>query len=329
MSYHAVPSPQMLDVLCPMHVVVSETGHIRHVGPTLRKLRPHGHWDGERFLEVFRLSRPRETQSVTDVLSLLGRKLHLELREQPGISLKGVAVREPVMGGLVLNLSFGISILEAVREFDLTGGDFAPTDMTVEMLYLVEAKSTAMEASRNLNLRLQGAKAAAEEQAFTDALTGLKNRRAMDMTLARLVSSQEPFSMLHVDLDYFKAVNDTLGHAAGDHVLLQVAKAFNTVMRSQDHVARVGGDEFVILTPGLIDVSRLTEIGERIISELERPLEFNGNPCRISGSIGTVIWARHRMRHRTPFWMTLILRCTHPSALDAVVRHSTHRISAP
>jgi len=76
-----------------------------------------------------------------------------------------------------------------------------------------------MEASRTLNQRLQGAKIAAEEQAFTDTLTGLKNRRALNLVLARLSEAKVPFTVMQLDLDYFKAVNDTYGHAAGDHVL--------------------------------------------------------------------------------------------------------------
>ena len=73
--------------------------------------------------------------------------------------------------GLFVNLSFGISILDAVQDYDLTSSDFAPTDPTIEILYLVEAKSAAMSASRRLNERLQRAKTDAEEQALTDALT--------------------------------------------------------------------------------------------------------------------------------------------------------------
>lgn len=290
MSFHSVPASSMLDVFCPMHLAVSKTGHITHVGPTLRKLRPGQMWAGLRFLEVFRLSRPHEVTTMAELARLVGQKLHLELREPPGTAVKAVAMANGVDGGFVVNMSFGMSVMDAVRDFDLSSRDFAPTDLTIEMLYLVEAKSAAMEASRNLTNRLQGAKAAAEKQAFTDALTGLKNRRAMDMALARLMSTGEPFSMMHMDLDFFKEVNDTLGHAAGDYVLTEVAEAIRAVTRQLDVIARVGGDEFVIVMPGLLRRDELESIGRRLIDALESPLEFNNQPCRISGSIGTVIW---------------------------------------
>lgn len=290
MTMHSQPTAPLLDVFCPMHVMVSGTGHITHVGPTLRKLRPADRWVGLRFLEVFRLSRPREVNTMRELARICGRTLHVEMRDPPRTSLKGVACPQEGGDGFVINLSLGISILEAVRDFDLSSHDFAPTDLAIEMLYLVEAKSAAMEASRKLNLRLEGAKAAAEKQAFSDPLTGLENRRAMDMQLAQFLSRHQPFALMQVDLDYFKAVNDTLGHAAGDYVLLEVATAFKNILRTEDCVARVGGDEFVCLLPDITDRKQLEAIGNRIIEALERPMEFNGQPCRISGSIGTAIW---------------------------------------
>ena len=143
----------------------------------------------QRFLEVFEMRRPRSVRDAGDLRHHAGARLHMRFRSGAPIGLKGVLMPAPgKSGGLVVNLSFGISVVEAVREFSLTGGDFAATDLTIEMLYLVEAKSAAMEASRKLNQKLEGAKIAAEEQAFTDTLTGLKNRRAMDHVLARLVA---------------------------------------------------------------------------------------------------------------------------------------------
>ncbi len=279
----------MADVICPMFVIVDHKGRIVSAGPTLKKLRPQLNWEGRRFFRVFDLSRPRSVRSVEDLLGSAGSKLHLQFRDAPQTGLKGVCTPLPDGQGAFLNLSFGISVLEAVRDYDLTSADFSPTDLTIEMLYLVEAKSAAMEASRQLNLRLQGAKIAAEEQAFTDTLTGLKNRRAMDHVLARLISSGREFALMHLDLDFFKQVNDTLGHAAGDAVLQQAARIMVECTRQSDTVARVGGDEFVMILEGVLDTGRLAAIAKRLIQRLEEPVAFGGQSCRISASAGTTL----------------------------------------
>ncbi|ANP35879.1 MULTISPECIES: GGDEF domain-containing protein [Rhodobacterales] len=281
------------DQICPMYAIVDAKGYIQRVGPTLRKLRPDLKWEGRRFFRVFDLSRPRRVRSMADLVNTAGSKLHLHFRDTPQTSLKGVLVPLPQGQGAIINLSFGISVLEAVRDYDLTSADFSPTDLTIEMLYLVEAKSAAMEASRQLNLRLQGAKIAAEEQAFTDTLTGLKNRRAMDHILDRLISGGRDFALMHLDLDYFKQVNDTLGHAAGDAVLQHVARVMVECTRQSDTVARVGGDEFVLIFNDLRDLRQIEGLARRLISELEVPIPYGGKMCKISASAGTTLSAWH------------------------------------
>jgi diguanylate cyclase (GGDEF)-like protein len=251
-------------------------------------MRPDIALVGQRFLEVIEVLRPRTIATMQDLMANTGIKLHMRLRSEPKTSLKGILVRAPMANGAIVNLSFGISILDGVRDYALTSADFAATDLTIEMLYLVEAKSAAMEASRQLNKRLQGAMIAAKEQAFTDTLTGLKNRRAMDFVLDQLIEQGAEFTLMHLDLDYFKAVNDTLGHAAGDHVLQVVARALVDETRDQDTVARIGGDEFVLVFNRMTDPVRLDHIAQRMIARLEVPTDFNGDTCRISASIGSV-----------------------------------------
>ena len=279
----------VLDVLCPMHMVLSHTGHIAHAGPTIEKMSGDVSLVGQRFFEVFEVRRPRTLNRMADLQKTTNRKLHLKLRAPPHTRLKGIAVpTDADTGQLIVNLSFGIAIVDGVRDFALTNADFAATDLAIEMLYLIEAKTAAMEASHRLNARLQLAKSSAEEQAFTDTLTGLKNRRALSATLGRLVQSDDKFAVMQIDLDYFKDVNDTLGHAAGDYVLQKVAKIMVDETRSQDVVARVGGDEFTVVLPKVDSEEVLRRIGRRLINRLEEPVMFEGNECRISASIGTV-----------------------------------------
>lgn len=275
--------------LMPMHALVSQTGHIIAQGPTLAKLRPETGFIGTRFLETFELRRPRNVFQMADLNAEGGQLLNLRMREHLDMPMKGIALRIAGTDNTLVNLSFGISVIEAVGRFRLSSGDFSATELTIEMLYLVEAKNAVMEETRNLNLRLQGAKVAAEEQAFTDTLTGLRNRRAMDMILNRYRSCGERFGLVHLDLDYFKQVNDTLGHAAGDFVLQAAAKILLDETRAEDTVVRFGGDEFVLIFHRLTDPEMLANVARRILKRLEQPISFEGTPCQISGSIGITI----------------------------------------
>jgi diguanylate cyclase (GGDEF)-like protein len=279
---------QALRRLMPMSVLVAGTGHIAQVGPTLTKLRPGAVLEGARFLELFEFRRPRNVASMAALRALAGVNLALRFRDDPATSFKGQAA-DLGEAGILINLSLGIAAVDAVGRFHLTNADFAPTDLTVEMLYLVEAKEAVLNESRSLNRRLQGARIAAEEQAFTDTLTGLKNRRAMDTILDRYTAAGEEFGLMHLDLDYFKDVNDTLGHAAGDHVLQQVAKILVEETRAGDTVIRAGGDEFVLVFHDLTSAEALAAISDRLLKRLEQPILFGGAPCRISASIGIAL----------------------------------------
>ncbi len=282
-------TPEAMGRLMPMHVIVRPTGHIVSAGPTLAKLLPDCPLEGRRFLELFQLRRPRDVTGYADLAAATATPLALRLRNCPDTAFRGLAVALPGQAGLLINLSFGIGAVEAVGRYRLTSADFPATDVTVEMLYLVEAKEAVMEESRSLNRRLQVARTAAEERAFTDTLTGLKNRRAMDHILDRYTRLGDSFSLMQVDLDFFKAVNDTLGHAAGDHVLQEVARILVEETRSDDTIVRAGGDEFVLIFHRLTDPDRLARIAGRILARLEEPIPFNGAPCRISASIGITV----------------------------------------
>ncbi len=275
-----------LDPLMPLHLCITAAGQVFACGPTMAKLIPTGNPVGQSFFDLFDIRRPAGLTDFATLRAAAGRRLFVCLRAAPSQVFRAIAT--PLLGesGLILNLSFGATLVDAVRDHALTDADFAPTDLAVELLYLVEAKSAVMEELRALNLRLQGAKVAAEEQAMTDTLTGLRNRRALDQSLGCVLLGMAPFSVMHIDLDYFKAVNDSLGHAAGDFVLRRVADVLRSETRADDTVARVGGDEFVIVLPGLVDAEHLLRIADRIIAKLSEPIEFEGSACCISASIG-------------------------------------------
>lgn len=279
-------APEAVSRLMPMHLVMDRAGLVTGMGPTLAKLFPDGSPIGTPFFDLFEVRRPGGIATAAALVAHCGTRLSLARRGGVAGDLRGLAMPLGGHAGLILNLTFGIGILDGVRAHQLTAADFAPTDLAMELLYLVEAKTAVEGELRELNLRLQGAKRTAEAQALTDTLTGLSNRRALDLTMARAVERAQPFGVMNIDLDYFKAVNDTLGHAAGDHVLREVAKVLCQETRKEDCVARVGGDEFVVIFPGLTDPAGLTRIANRIVERLNQPLTYGDDTCRISASIG-------------------------------------------
>jgi len=274
----------------PMFLWLDPEGRVRAVGPTLRKLLgAEGAVEGRAFAGLFDVLRPPAAEAGPDPAAAPPEgRLRLRLRHPPATVFRAQASVLPD-GGRLVNLGLGIHAEEAVRRHTLTDRDFAATDLTVDLLFLQEARSAVMDELARLNARLDEALRTAEVQARTDPLTGLHNRRAMDAALAAGAGAAAPFGLIHVDLDRFKQVNDTLGHAAGDAVLAAVARRLQAEVRTQDIAARIGGDEFLVLLPGLVDLSVLGAIATRLIARLEEPVVVDGHACHISASIGYAV----------------------------------------
>ncbi len=271
----------------PMHLLLDAQGKVISTGPTLARMLQGLPIEGARFEDLFEVRSPGGAVTADQVLARAGHRFRLIARNGVRAGLRGLGERLPD-GQMLMNFSFGIDLITAVRDLALTDADFVATDLAMELLYLAEANSAVTRELRALNLRLEGARLAAEEEALTDPLTGLRNRRAADLVLERLCATGKPFGMLHMDLDFFKSVNDTLGHAAGDFVLEQVGRILREELRTEDCAARIGGDEFLVLVTSRIDPQALQGIADRIIHRITQPMPFGEGETHVSASIGIV-----------------------------------------
>ena len=145
-----------------------------------------------------------------------------------------------------------------------------------------------------LALRLSGRAIAAESLALRDGLTGLPNRALLDdrleQALQRARRSASSFALMVIDLDGFKEVNDIRGHDAGDRVLQSIARRLESVVRASDTVARIGGDEFVVLSLETRSEAEATALVGRLRHALRRPYTVDGGVVEIDASIGWAIF---------------------------------------
>ncbi|MGK5046987.1 GGDEF domain-containing protein [Janthinobacterium sp. GB4P2] len=130
--------------------------------------------------------------------------------------------------------------------------------------------------------------------AATDTLTGIANRRRFDEQMAqsmqRTRAARAPMALAYLDIDRFKAINDSLGHHAGDEVLKEFAARLARSVRASDLVARLAGDEFVIILEGVNSAAEVRQIGAKIIDAVRQPFELASGPLPVTTSIGIAIF---------------------------------------
>lgn len=130
--------------------------------------------------------------------------------------------------------------------------------------------------------------------ALHDGLTKLPNRTLLDDRLDQEIEharrSAEPFSILFIDLDGFKNINDAFGHQTGDLLLIEVAQRIRSIVRSRDTVARIGGDEFVLLA-NAPEPSDAANLANKLIAAIQTPMVISGQDCQVSASIGIALYS--------------------------------------
>ncbi|GLQ11281.1 diguanylate cyclase [Devosia yakushimensis] len=232
------------------------------------KLRNFGHWKAALHPADF-------AQALTDFSSgIKGGRYNSVFR----VTWPDGTVRTIKAIGAVYNEAESHSKLVGVN-WDITE-DVARNEDLRRTKLLTEARNRELEAAKN---RI-------EHNALHDSLTGLPNRRYLDDILkrnaARGYAGSGSIAVLHLDLDRFKQINDTLGHAAGDAMLIHASTVLRANCRTTDFVARIGGDEFVVVCPAGDGDEYLGVMAERIINQMRKPVNYQGHQCRFGVSIG-------------------------------------------
>jgi diguanylate cyclase (GGDEF)-like protein/PAS domain S-box-containing protein len=196
------------------------------------------------------------------------------------------ATVDAAMAGMLEQGAAGSSI-----EFRLRTG--AGTELWVENRYSPRRKDGRLLEIEGIIIDINERKIAEQEIALlarTDSLTGLANRATFLERLRREFAAatrgSKPFAILYLDLDRFKPVNDTLGHAAGDDLLREVARRLTSCVRGTDLVARLGGDEFAVLQTDVAEPASAGVLAAKIQESLAQPYRLNGTRVEISVSIG-------------------------------------------
>jgi diguanylate cyclase len=159
----------------------------------------------------------------------------------------------------------------------------------VEMVMWQRVLAVRQEQLRHAAERADREREVLRSLAHTDPLTGLPNRRGLQLELSGALQRSDGTRLLAVyllDLDGFKAVNDRLGHDAGDELLKAVGQRLRTPLRHRDVVARLGGDEFVVMATGLASDDDARRLGQKLLDAFAAPFELRGRPCTVGLTIG-------------------------------------------
>jgi diguanylate cyclase (GGDEF)-like protein/PAS domain S-box-containing protein len=177
-------------------------------------------------------------------------------------------------------------LLRAVLERDVNG---VPESLVAMIENITDRKRAESELMRQAEIN--------EFQALHDPLTGLPNRILFSERIGHAIlqaqRQKKKLAVALIDLDRFKEINDSLGHTAGDHLLISVGKQMGGALRASDTVARLGGDEFGLVLPELIDADSLMPVLERIQESLEEPIQVQSLPIGIEASMGIAIYPDH------------------------------------
>jgi len=220
-----------------------------------------------------------------------------------GMCAGAVTTMSPMMGSLIAFVI--LAIFPAVVRFLYLGTDVAYAMAIMSVVFVVLILKTAMNLNRVLKQSLlmrdeqRHDKEIIQRQALYDSLTGLPNRRLLiekiQQEVNRSLRHKNIGAVLFLDLDYFKSINDSMGHAVGDELLLQVANRLNSCLRKEDATARIGGDEFIILAANIGEDEaqanrNITIFTDKIRHQFDKEFYIDGQSIFITSSIGVTLF---------------------------------------
>jgi len=180
-------------------------------------------------------------------------------------------------------------------------GDVIYADLSLSLLKDEDGKAIGLVGySQDITKRREAEQALLKQkdilnhQAHHDALTGLPNRvlfsERLEQAIAKSKRQNLKVGLLFIDLDHFKEINDSLGHAVGDEILKEVTNRLSSTIRKEDILARLGGDEFTIIIEGLKEAEDVTVLAQKIIDLLSEPIKIDDNILYVSSSIGISLY---------------------------------------
>lgn len=214
----------------------------------------------------------------------------------------------------------GPPLLEEIFRFNARRGEYGPGDveqMVADRIALAKARTPhTFERQRpdGITLEIRGvpvegggfvtiymditerrrSEARIKHLATHDGLTDLPNRAMFTELLSASIETarryKKKLALLFIDLDRFKVVNDTLGHADGDALLLEIANRLRQTLRASDVVARLGGDEFVVILPEFADEQEVAVVARKVLHAVMKPVMLHGQECRVTASIGVALY---------------------------------------
>jgi diguanylate cyclase (GGDEF)-like protein len=213
----------------------------------------------------------------------------------PALSVTGILLGTRAAAVAVLVAGGVVETLSTVGHGPFAGtGPF--TGLLSAQMYLVACSASGLTAAA-----LMAGLVSREEMALHDSLTGLANRRLLmdrfSVACSHLARRPGSVGLMFVDLDGFKAINDEHGHAGGDQVLIETARRLEAVMRGDDTIARIGGDEFAILLDRVDHPESLPDLAGRIERAISAPIVLGATSLRLGASVGYAVTEQHDESH--------------------------------